>query len=391
MPSKAALHAGAVYACGEAGHPDRARANLLWRDARLTRDRLATGVAQSTRELADSSLLSGEARIAGPNLVQVDDQLVCAQAIIIATGTAPIVPPEWRGYGSGILTTDTLFEMEEFPGSMGIIGLGPLGLEMGVAMSRLGVRVTAAGRDTTVAGIVDPVIAAGAQAHFHKGMSLWLGQDVDCKPVGGAAGAPPSFVISAAAQSATVERVLVALGRRSALSTMGLETAGVSVCADGTVTVDETTMRIGDSCIYLAGDVSGTPELQREAADEGSIAGWNAARHAAPTAWRRRVPLSITFTDPDIASIGCRFDRLPARALIGEARGSSNGRSKITGHEDNLVRVYADPESGRLLGAAVLSVGGEHLAHLLAWAMQRGETVAGLLERCPSNTPQKRN
>ncbi|AJZ56309.1 pyridine nucleotide-disulfide oxidoreductase, dimerization domain protein (plasmid) [Paraburkholderia fungorum] len=133
-------------------------------------------------------------------------------------------------------------------------------------------------------------------------------------------------------------------------------------------------------CIYLAGDVSGTRELQHEAADEGSIAGWNAARHAAPTAWRRRVPLSIAFTDPDIASIGCRFDRLPAHALIGEARGSGNGRSKIAGHEDNLVRLYADPASGRLLGAAVLSVGGEHLAHLLAWAIQRGETVAGLLE-----------
>ena len=94
----------------------------------------------------------------------------------------------------------------------------------------------------------------------------------------------------------------------------------------------------------------------------------------------RRVPLSIVFSDPDVASVGLSFDRLdPEQVVIGAAEGSGNGRSRILGAEDNLVRLYAARDTGRLLGASLLATHGEHLAHLLAWAVQRGDTVQDLL------------
>ncbi|MFZ5455097.1 MAG: hypothetical protein ACOY9I_05535 [Pseudomonadota bacterium] len=117
-----------------------------------------------------------------------------------------------------------------------------------------------------------------------------------------------------------------------------------------------------------------------EAADEGAIAGYNAARDDI-VRFRRRVPLAIAFTDPDVCAVGAHSDELdPAHIVIGSASGDANGRSRILGGEASLLRLYADRADGRLRGAAMVATGGEHLAHLLAWAIQRGETVHALLE-----------
>ena len=117
-----------------------------------------------------------------------------------------------------------------------------------------------------------------------------------------------------------------------------------------------------------------------EAADEGAIAGYNAAR-AEITRFRRKVAIGIAFSDPDVVSVGARLDQLDPQAIvIGSAGGDSNGRAKILGGEESLLHVYADARDGKLLGAAMVATGGEHLAHLLAWAIQRGETAQSLLQ-----------
>ena len=121
-----------------------------------------------------------------------------------------------------------------------------------------------------------------------------------------------------------------------------------------------------------------------EAADEGLIAARGALalledRQIRPAA--RRAPLGIVFTGPDICSVGVPFDQLDPRSIVvGTAEGSGNGRSRILHAESNIVRVYARRDDGLLLGASMLAEHGEHLAHQLAWAIQRGETVHGLLE-----------
>lgn len=384
IPSKAVLHASELARVAFDGDSGLSAAQLadgansLWRHARATRDESAEGMAKETLELAGDGLIRGDARVTGPNEIQVGDRVIRARAIVIATGSAPTVPQAWKALGDGILTTDTLFDLECLPSSIGLIGLGAIGLEMGVALSRLGVCVTGADQSNVVGGIKDPLIAQTAAQHVEREMTMWLDEPVDIKrcETGG-------FELrsgDAAQRHANVDYVLVALGRRSTLGSLGLQNAGIALDEHDNVSFDPQTMRIGESNFYLAGDVDNSRPLQHEASDEGCIAGWNAARHGSNDRWRRRVPLSIAFTNPDIAAIGCPFDKLPAGTLVAEGTANGNARSKIADQSDNVVRLYVEPGSGKLIGASLFAGAGEHLAHLLAWAVQRGETVGELLQ-----------
>lgn len=90
-------------------------------------------------------------------------------------------------------------------------------------------------------------------------------------------------------------------------------------------------------------------------------------------------PMAMVFTDPDIAEVGLHFDQLPPDAVVGTVTGQQSGRSKLLQAPQHLLRLYADRSTGQLLGASIFCTGGEHLAHQLAWAIQRGETVNSML------------
>lgn len=383
MPSKAALHAGRQWtdALGVAklgDGPDSEVAARLWAHARATRDRLTKGAADRAQASAGELLIHSTARFIDSNMVDVGGTPYKARAVIVATGSTPVMPAALAALGDRVLTTDTLFEQVSLPRSLGVIGTGAIGLEMGLAMSRLGVSVTAGDLAALPAGIADPAIGARAVDVFGKELDLWLGHPVEAAIEGA------QVRISTGAHSAVVDRVLVALGRRPNTADLGLEQAGASPDAKGQYRVDPTSLRIGSTSIFLAGDVNPDRPLQHEAQDEAVIA----ARHAvslvtgvAPTPYRRRTPLSIVFSDPDIASVGAGFAQLERDAyVIGRAEGSANGRSRIMGAESNLLHLYVAKATGRILGAALVCQHGEHLAHLLSWAIQRDETVNSLLE-----------
>src|SRR3546814_15087608 len=94
-----------------------------------------------------------EARFIAPGVLEADKQRIEADAFIVATGSSPVVPQALNAVMSRILTTDTLFELEALPKRLGIVGLGAIGLELGLALSRLDVEVIAADQRFTVGGI----------------------------------------------------------------------------------------------------------------------------------------------------------------------------------------------------------------------------------------------
>lgn len=378
MPSKAVLHAAALWT-GQtsSGALQGATPTSLWLEARKTRNMLAEGAASRARTAAGERLLMGTARFVAPNELDVDGQRVIANAIVIAAGSRPIVPEFLDGVRDRVLTTDTLFDLPALPESIAILGLGAIGLEMGVALARLGVRVVGADTQQLPAGIVDPEIGGCAVGRFSSvdGLTLWLGQSANASRYG------DNLSISSGGRSAEVQWVLAALGRSPSIAALRIDMAGIDLDSHGRPPIDPETMRAGHSAIYFAGDISAERPLQHEAADEGAIAGWNAARHDTGARFRRRVPLSIVFSNPDIISVGLPYSALdPERTIIGTAVGKSNGRSRVMRAEDNLVRVYSESQSGRLLGASAIAYRAEHLAHLLALAIQRGETAESLLE-----------
>ena len=135
--------------------------------------------------------------------------------------------------------------------------------------------------------------------------------------------------------------------------------------------------------IFVAGDVGNVVPLLHEAADEGRISGHNAARAALGKSvdqMARRAPLQVVFTDPQIGIVGGGFTALPPGAFVtGEASFEDQGRARILLRNKGLVRVYAETATGRFLGAEMFAPDGEHLAHLLAWALQTGQTVDEML------------
>jgi dihydrolipoamide dehydrogenase len=161
---------------------------------------------------------------------------------------------------------------------------------------------------------------------------------------------------------------------------LGLERAGVELGLRGVPAHDPYTMQVGNSHIFIAGDSADDKPLLHEASDEGRIAGENAARFPDVAPGQRRAPLGVVFTDPQIAIVGGGFAALKTRALAaGEVSFEDQGRSRVMLRNKGHLRVYADPATGRFLGAEMVGPDAEHIGHLLAWALQAGMTVEQML------------
>src|SRR5262245_44516638 len=124
---------------------------------RSLRDHFVQGVLKTVEQLGDHTL-HGSARFREPTVLEVDGQVIRANRTIIATGSSPIVPEEWQVVADRILTTDTLFEQEDLPTSLAVVGLGAIGVEIGQALARLGCTVTGITRSEHIAGLTDPVV-----------------------------------------------------------------------------------------------------------------------------------------------------------------------------------------------------------------------------------------
>ena len=330
-------------------------------------------IANSTDKLGDA-FVAGNARFVAPNVLDVDGLRIRARAVIVATGSKPIVPPAWAPFRDRVLTTDEIFEQEDLPASLAVIGLGAIGLELGQALARLGIAVTGIDLARTVGGITDPEVASVAIDVIGKELPLWLGAAAEITPE-----ADGRLRVRAGEREVVVHKVLASLGRAPSLAPLGLDAIGVPTDAKGMPHFDRHTMQVAGHPIFIAGDVTGERPLLHEAGDEGRIAGYNASADTV-LAFRRKVPLAITFCDPNICAVGARHAELdPDSTAIGQVAFGPVGRAMIMGKNAGLLRVYADRTSGRLLGSEMIAPKGENLAHLLNWCVTQGLTVGQLL------------
>jgi len=385
MPSKAVIQVAEDFyrrkvfnRYGVEGHDDlridQAEAMEYVQDLRDTFvDRV---LSNSTDNMSDEQFIEGYAHFVEPNLLEIDNgQRIRADKIIIATGSAPIVPEPWKAFGDKVLTTDEFFEQETLPSSMAVIGLGVIGLEIGQSLHRLGVDVVGIDQLETIGGISDPDVASMAVDILGSEMPLWLGHAAEITETDDG-----KLKITAGENTKTVEKILVAIGRRPNIDKLSIENAGIKLNDNGIPDYDLNTMQIGDTHLFLAGDANGDSQLLHEAGDEGRIAGFNATSDNIQ-AFKRKTPIFITFCDPNIVSVGARFADLdPDTTAIGEIKMAPVGRALIMSKNKGIIRVYADKASGKLLGAEMIAAKGENLGHLLAWCIQQGMTVGQLLQ-----------
>ena len=339
---------------------------------RALRDRFVSGTLEATKELGERSIV-GRARLISADTVRVGERDLRARRIIIATGSRPVVPDAWRPFGDRVLTTDSLFEQPDLPRRMAVIGLGAIGIEMAQALARLGVEVVAFGSNRHLAGLSDEAVDARLRERLQQEFAIHTGSSAELSTHA------DGIEVRNGKVRIVVDKVLAALGRRPNIDGLGLETLGVKLDKRGLPAVDPSTSRIGQLPVYLAGDASGHLALLHEAADEGHIAGLNALAET-DSHFCRRTPLAIVFCDPNVAVVGTRHAALdPERTLTGSVDFTNQGRARAGQRNHGVLHVYADRSDGRLLGAEMCAPHGEHLAHLLALAIEQSLTVHQLL------------
>jgi dihydrolipoamide dehydrogenase len=385
MPSKLLIAAAdAAHHVREAQHfgvmagVPRIDGRAVMQRVRGERDRFVGFVLDTVQGWPEATRLFGQARFTGTHTLDVGGQPVQARAVVIATGSRPRIPAGWRArLGRHLIVNDDVFDWDDLPQSVAVYGAGVIGLELALALHRLGVRVRLFARGQRVGPLTDPALQSLSRELF--GAEL---------PVTFDAGTPDPQLAGEQVEigGESFDLLLCAAGREPNLAGLGLahlEPLALPRDAAGRPVIERHTGRWGDSHVFIAGDVTDDRPLLHEASDGGRIAGDNAARWPDVHHRPRRAPLSIVFSDPQIAMVGASHAELTATCQAfdtGRVSFVDQGRSRVMRRNGGALHVYAERGSGRLLGAEMIGPAAEHLGHLLAWSVQRGDTVQQMLD-----------
>lgn len=368
-------------------HPGEVRIDgkAVMERVRRERDRFVGFVRETIDEMPEAHRLWGHARFVDAHRLVVDEKVeVVADRVVLATGSRPNIPGFLKEAKDRLIVNDDIFEWEELPASVAVFGPGVIGLELGQALSRLGVRVRMFGVGGAVGPIREERMRDYALTTFNR--EFPLNPDADVKAVARTGdGVAITFADHHEGQvTETFEYVLAATGRKPNLDHMDIQNAELEMDERGVPFFNRYTMRCGDSHIFIAGDANNDTPLLHEAADEGRIAGNNAGRYPDIRAGLRRIPLAVVFTDPQIATVGMTIDQVDLHCqgcfAIGEVSFEDQGRSRVIGRNAGLLRVYGEQGSGQFLGAEMFGPAAEHIGHLLAWCVQRRMTVSEMLD-----------
>ncbi|CCG96837.1 MULTISPECIES: dihydrolipoyl dehydrogenase [Marinobacter] len=351
---------------------------------REERDRFVAPVVRSMESLPQEHRLMGHARFVDSHRLVVGDHTeVTAGRIVIATGSRPNIPGILKEAKDRLVVNDDVFDWRDLPSSVAVFGPGVIGVELGQALSRLGVKVRMFGVSGGIGGIQDEKVREYALDTFREEFAI--SPKADTRRVERIEeGVRISWSEGGKEHQQTFDYLLAATGRRPNIDHLDIQNAGIELDERGMPEFDPFTLRCGDSHIFIAGDVNNDRPLLHEAADEGRIAGDNAGAWPEVRTGRRKTPMAVVFTEPQIASVGLNIHQVDERCqgcfAVGEVSFEDQGRSKVIGKNRGLLRVYGEHGSGLFMGAQMFGPAAEHLAHLLAWCVQKRMTVSEMLE-----------
>jgi len=345
------------------------------------RDRFVGFVVRSVEGIDEPDRIRGYARFIDNTVLQVgEDITVRASRVVIATGSSPVVPEPFRVFGDRLIVNDDVFAWDDLPRSVAVFGPGVIGLELGQALSRLGVRVRVFGVRGGVGPLTDPAVKAAALRALREDFYLDPESQVSEMRREGDEAVIRYTDVAGREVTERFDYVLAATGRAPNVRGLGLENSGLALDARGVPLFDAATLQCGAAPVFIAGDANDVLPLLHEAADEGKAAGENAAIWPAVRPLARRAPLAVVFSDPQIAMVGKRFADLAEGSFVtGEVSFEDQGRSRVMLKNRGLMHVYADRADGRFLGAEWSGPRAENIAHLLAWSVQQGLTIEQML------------
>jgi dihydrolipoamide dehydrogenase len=388
MPSKLLIAAAEAAHTVERAHgfgvhagPARVDGREVMARVKRERDRFVGFVEKGVESIPETDRIRGYATFVDSKTLEAGGALINARSIVIATGSRPAIPPILEGLGDRLVVNDHVFAWDTLPRSVAVFGPGVIGLEIGQALARLGVRVVVLGRGGRVGPITDPQVRRVAIDAFMSEFHLDPNAHVSRVERDGDEVEIDYNEMNGAKRTERFEYVLAATGRTPNIDKLNLAAAGLELDKFGVPLYNPLTAQAGTSNIFIAGDVSNFLPLLHEAADEGKIAGINAARFPNVEAGLRRAPMGVVFTDPQIAIVGGGYASLQAHAIAaGEVSFEDQGRARVMLRNRGMLRVYGNPETGLFLGAEMVGPDAEHIGHLLAWALQARLTVREMLD-----------
>ncbi len=325
------------------------------------------------------TFVKGRGRLLDANTVVTETEQFKADAILIATGARPSLPPIPGLDTVSYLTNETLFELETLPESLLVLGGRYIALECAQMLARFGSRVTVLQRSDRILPDEAPDLTETLTGFLRdEGVEIVTGvitrrvtQDQECVLVeANVHGQPHSF---------RATHMLVATGRAPNIENAGLETVGVKTTARGAIAVDAM-LQTSAPGVYAAGDVLGENMFVYAAAYEGGLAAENALTGARRQRDYTALPWVI-FTDPQVAGVG--FDEKQAKAQGIEAETatlplSHVPRSLAARDTRGFIKLIRDRKTDRLVGARILAPEGAELLMEIGLAIKFGVTVRDL-------------
>ncbi|ENS6582142.1 dihydrolipoyl dehydrogenase [Neisseria gonorrhoeae] len=357
----------------------------VMRRVKSERDRFVGFVVTDVEEWPADKRIMGSAKFIDEHTVQIDDHIqIAAKSFVIATGSRPVILPQWQSLGDRLIINDDVFSWDTLPKRVAVFGPGVIGLELGQALHRLGVKVEIFGLGGIIGGISDPVVSDEAKAVFGEELKLHLDAKTEVK-LDADGNVEVHWEQDGEKGVFVAEYMLAAVGRRPNVDNIGLENINIDKDARGVPVADPLTMQTSIPHIFIAGDASNQLPLMHEAADQGKIAGDNAGRYPNIGSGLRRSTIGVVFTSPQIGFVGLKYAQVAAQYqadefVIGEVSFKNQGRSRVMLVNKGHMRLYAEKATGRFIGAEIVGPAAEHLAHLLAWAHQMKMTVPQMLD-----------
>ena len=319
------------------------------------------------------NVITGEARIVDPYRVEVNGETLTTRNIIVATGARPLVPPIKGLDTVDYLTSDDVWQLEEQPQRLVVLGGGPIGCELAQAFGRLGSQVTQIEMAPQILIREDDEVSAQVLQQFeddgievltaHKALEFVREKD-------------EQFIVceyQGETKRIAFDKVLLALGRKANVTGFGLEELGVELAGNGTIVADDF-LATNFPNIHVVGDVTGPYQFTHVAAHQA----WFASVNALFGMFKRfkvdyRVIPWATFTDPEVARVGLNEKDAKEKGIAYEVTTygiDDLDRAIADSADTGLVKVLTVPGKDKILGVTILGKGAGDLIPEFILAMK---------------------
>jgi dihydrolipoamide dehydrogenase len=398
IPSKALIHAAEEYE--KAVHMAGGKSPLgilvqkpqldlgktvAWKDGIV--GRLTNGVAGLLKK-AKVKIVEGTAKCRDGKTVEVETetglQVIRAETVVIATGSAPVELP-FLPFGGSVISSTEALALAKVPEKLVVIGGGYIGLELGIAFAKMGSQVSVVEALPRILPLYDAELTRPVAKRLAElGIEVFTGAKAQgLEPKTGA------LLIEAADGKQiklSADKILVTVGRRPVTDGWGLEEVALDMVGKF--------IRIDDQCrtsmrgIYAIGDVTGEPMLAHRAMAQGEMVAEIVAGHK--RSWDKRSIPAVCFTDPEVVSAGLSPDEartLGREVKIGIFPFSANGRAMTMLGEAGFVRAVARADNHLVLGIQAVGQGVSELSTAFGLALEMGarlEDIAGTIHAHPT-------